>query len=80
MDEFGRTSQITQDDSEGFEQPLNNLSLASDLRTSDSPRQKDFSAYNREMCQQSCPDTQERVQLLTEKQLRELLRKQLKEF
>ena len=41
---------------------------------------KDFSSYNREMCQQIDPDTQERVQLLTKKQFLELTTKKLTEF
>lgn len=42
-------------------------------------RHKDFSSYNREMCQQIDPETGERVQLLTRKQFGELLLKELKD-
>lgn len=43
------------------------------------PGLKDFSSYNREMCQQIDPNTGERVQLLTRKQFGELLLKELKD-
>jgi hypothetical protein len=40
---------------------------------------KDFSAYNREIRDQIDPDTQERVLLLTRKQWRAKLRKELRD-
>jgi hypothetical protein len=43
-------------------------------------RHKDFSSWNREMRDQIDPETGERTQLLTKRQFRELLRKQLREF
>ncbi len=41
---------------------------------------KDFSAYNREINQQIDPDTQDRIVLLTKKQLMAKLLKELREF
>ncbi len=44
------------------------------------PRHKNFSDYNRELKDQTDPETGERVTLLTRKQYVELLRKSLRTF
>lgn len=42
------------------------------------PREKDFRNYNRQLKQQLDPETGERVELLTKKQLEELRKKELR--